>query len=87
LTHFGPSAVTATHLVELRANLELASKLARDSLVREGSDQDREAWFVDEFRQLLIRILGEHEAGAYETASGLDLNWRGLARYWRQRGA
>ena len=27
------------------------------------------------------------EAGAYETANRLDLSWRGLARYWRKRGA
>jgi glyoxylase-like metal-dependent hydrolase (beta-lactamase superfamily II) len=87
LTHFGPSAATGTHLAELRANLEMASDLAKASLGREGSDGDREAWFVDQFRQLLARVLGAQEAGAYETANRLDLSWRGLARYWRKRGA
>jgi glyoxylase-like metal-dependent hydrolase (beta-lactamase superfamily II) len=86
LTHFGPSASTGTHLAEFRANLALASNLAKASLSRDGSDEDREAWFVDQFRQLLIRTLGQSETSAYETANRLDLSWRGLARYWRQRG-
>jgi glyoxylase-like metal-dependent hydrolase (beta-lactamase superfamily II) len=87
LTHFGPSATTGPHLAALRANLELASNLVRASLGREGNDEDREAWFVDEFRQLLARVLAPQEAGAYEIANRLDLSWRGLARYWRKRGA
>jgi glyoxylase-like metal-dependent hydrolase (beta-lactamase superfamily II) len=87
LTHFGPSTSTGTHLAEFRANLTLAANLAQTSLAREGSDEDREAWFVDQFRQLLIRQLGASEADAYETANRLDLSWRGLARYWRKRRA
>jgi glyoxylase-like metal-dependent hydrolase (beta-lactamase superfamily II) len=87
LTHFGPSASIGTHLAEFRANLELASKLTRASLAREGTDANREAWFIDQFRQLLTGLLGQQEADAYETANRLDLSWRGLARYWRKRGA
>jgi glyoxylase-like metal-dependent hydrolase (beta-lactamase superfamily II) len=86
LTHFGPSASTGTHLAEFRANLELTSNLVKSSLGRDGSDADREAWFVDQYRQQLVRTLGRLETAAYETASGLDLCWRGLARYWRKRG-
>jgi glyoxylase-like metal-dependent hydrolase (beta-lactamase superfamily II) len=85
-THFGPSVSSATHLAELRANLEWASELAKTSLLREGSDEDREGWFVEEFRQRLTRTLGQPEMVAYEIASGLDLSWRGLARYLRKRG-
>jgi glyoxylase-like metal-dependent hydrolase (beta-lactamase superfamily II) len=87
LTHFGPSASPGAHLAEFRANLAMAASLVKASLGRDGSDEDREAWFVDEFRQRLIRILGQAEADAYETANRLDLSWRGLARYWRKRVA
>jgi glyoxylase-like metal-dependent hydrolase (beta-lactamase superfamily II) len=86
LTHFGPSGSIGTHLAEFRANLALASNLAKASLSRDGSDEDREAWFVDQLRQVLIRTLGQSETSAYEMASRLDLSWRGLARYWRKRG-
>jgi glyoxylase-like metal-dependent hydrolase (beta-lactamase superfamily II) len=85
LTHFGPSAAIGAHLSEFRANLEMVATLAKTSLGRDGSDADREAWFVDELRQLLGRVLGSQEAAAYETANRLDLTWRGLARYWRKR--
>jgi hypothetical protein len=29
--------------------------------------------------------MSESEAQAYEVAGRFDLNWRGLARYWRKR--
>jgi len=37
------------------------------------------------FRELRRRMT-ESEAQAYEIAGRFDLNWRGLARYWRKRG-
>jgi hypothetical protein len=55
------------------------------SLVREGSDEDREAWFTDELRRDLRRHMSEADAHAYEVAGRFDLNWRGLARYWRKK--
>jgi glyoxylase-like metal-dependent hydrolase (beta-lactamase superfamily II) len=86
ITHFGPHQPVAAHLSELVDNLGLTSRLAKDSLAREGSDDDREAWFADELRRELRRRLGDSEAHAYEVAGRFDLNWRGLARYWRKRG-
>jgi glyoxylase-like metal-dependent hydrolase (beta-lactamase superfamily II) len=85
LTHFGPSTSPTTHLAEFRASLELTARLAKTALAREGTDDEREAWFVEQFRQLLIRRLGQSETDAYETANRLDLSYRGLARYWRKR--
>ena len=84
-THFGPHRPAGAHLSELRDNLELTSTLARQSLARDGSDEDREAWFADEWRRVLRRRMSGDDAQAYETAGRFDLNWRGLARYWRRR--
>lgn len=87
LTHFGPSAPTGPHVTELRENLALAADLVRRSLKRDESDEAREAWFTDQVRLELRRRLGQADAHAYEVAGRFDLNWRGLARYLRKRGA
>ena len=85
LTHFGPHAPVAAHLTEMADHLEMTSGLAKASLARDGTDEDREAWFTDQLRLELRRRMGESEAHAYEVAGRFDLNWRGLARYWRKR--
>ena len=85
LTHFGAHAPVAAHLTEMADHLEMTSGLAKASLAREGTDDDREAWFTDQLRRELRRRMGESEAHAYEVAGRFDLNWRGLARYWRKR--
>ena len=86
VTHFGPSSPPGSHLTELAENLEWAGRLAKTSLAREGSDADRERWFADELRVALRQRAGADESQAYEVAGRFDLNWRGLARYWRKRG-
>ena len=85
LTHFGPSAPVAAHLSEFADHLAIVSRLAKASLARTGSDEDREAWFTDEIRRELRRRMNDDEARAYEVAGRFDLNWRGMARYWRKR--
>jgi glyoxylase-like metal-dependent hydrolase (beta-lactamase superfamily II) len=84
ITHFGPFAPAAAHLTEMADRLELTSGLAKASLERPGSDDDREAWFTDEIRRELRRRMSESDAQAYEVAGRFDLSWRGLARYWRK---
>jgi glyoxylase-like metal-dependent hydrolase (beta-lactamase superfamily II) len=85
VTHFGPHSPVATHLSDLQSNIQLTSGLVRQSLTREGTDEDREAWFAEELRRELRRRVGDTDARAYEVAGRFDLNWRGLARYWRKR--
>jgi len=85
LTHFGPFAPVGPHMTEMMDHLDLTSGLAKASLARPGSDEDREAWFSDEIRRELRRRMTESEAQAYEIAGRFDLNWRGLARYWRKK--
>ena len=84
LTHFGPSSPTRPHVEELREHLELAARLVRQSLARDGDDGSRERWFAEQVRRELARM-GEIEARSYESAARLDLSWRGLARYFRKR--
>ena len=85
LTHFGPASPVPAHLSAIGDHLELVSRLVKTSLAREGQDEDREAWFADEMRRELGRRMSEADARAYEIAGRFDLNWRGLARYWRKQ--
>jgi glyoxylase-like metal-dependent hydrolase (beta-lactamase superfamily II) len=85
LTHFGPSAPAGAHLIQLRDRLQMVSRLVRASLAREATDEEREAWFVDECRRELRQRVSDEEARVYEVAGRFDLNWRGLARYWRKK--
>jgi glyoxylase-like metal-dependent hydrolase (beta-lactamase superfamily II) len=85
LTHFGTFAPVAAHLTELADHLEMTSRLAKASLARPGADDHREAWFTAEIRRELRRHVSESDARAYEVAGRFDLNWLGLARYWRKK--
>ena len=85
LTHFGPTGAVGSHLSTLRDRLETAGAFVKASLAREGSDEERETWFVEECRRLLREHMSGNDARVYEVADRFDLNWRGLARYWRKR--
>jgi glyoxylase-like metal-dependent hydrolase (beta-lactamase superfamily II) len=84
LTHFGPAPDLGPHLSTLRDNLEMVRRLALSSLEREGTDEQREAWFTGEIRRELRRRMSENDAHTYEVAGRFDLNWLGLARYLRK---
>jgi len=85
ITHFGAHAPAHAHLTEMADHITLVANLVRASLARPGDDESREAWFTDEIRRELRRRLPEDNARAYEVAGRFDLNWKGLARYWRKR--
>jgi glyoxylase-like metal-dependent hydrolase (beta-lactamase superfamily II) len=87
VTHFGPHAPPRPHLSELADRLTLFAQLAKKSLERGENDEEREAWFSDQIRAELRRRVGDQELVAYEMAGRLDLNWRGLVRYWRKQAA
>jgi len=87
VTHFGPHAPVDGHLTEMLSHLEVTASLVKASLARPGSDEDRELWVAEELRRRLRRLMSEPDARAYEVAGRFDLNWRGLARYWRKRAA
>jgi glyoxylase-like metal-dependent hydrolase (beta-lactamase superfamily II) len=85
VTHFGAWSPVAPHLNEFVEHLELAARLVQSSLEREGTDEDRERWFVDGMRRALRESMGEAEARTCELAARFDMSWKGLARYWRKR--
>ena len=85
LTHFGPAAPAALHISEMRENLAAVAEIARTSLSRDESDEAREAWFTEQVRHELRRRTSQADAQAYEVAARFDLNWRGLARYFRKK--
>jgi glyoxylase-like metal-dependent hydrolase (beta-lactamase superfamily II) len=85
ITHFGAHSPAHAHLTEMADHITLLANLVRASLARPGDDESREAWFTDEIRRELRRRLPEDNARAYEVAGRFDLNWKGLARYWRKR--
>ncbi len=85
LTHYGPAAPCGPHIAEVRDHLAFTADLVRASLARDEDDESREAWFTEQLRLELRRRLGEGEARAYEVAGPFDLNWRGLARYFKKR--
>jgi glyoxylase-like metal-dependent hydrolase (beta-lactamase superfamily II) len=85
VTHFGPASPTRPHLTEMRDHLGLVARLAKDSLAIDGDDAVKEAWFVDQVRRELRHTLSDTDAASYEISGRFDLNWRGLARYWRKK--
>ena len=85
LTHFGAWQGANTHLAELSESLDRTSALVKASLARNEPDEARETWFTGELRRDLRKRMNEDDAKAYEVAGRFDLNWRGLARYWRKR--
>jgi glyoxylase-like metal-dependent hydrolase (beta-lactamase superfamily II) len=84
LTHFGPSSPSSPHVAELRDHLALTGRLVQQSLLRDEDDGAREAWFAEQVRAELRRM-SETDVRTYEVAARFDLNWRGLARYFRKR--
>src|SRR5262249_18530660 len=85
ITHFGAASPTRHHLTAMRDHLGLVGRLSKESLAVEGEDASKEAWFVDQVRRELRRTLSDADATTYEISGGFDLNWRGLARYWRKK--
>jgi glyoxylase-like metal-dependent hydrolase (beta-lactamase superfamily II) len=85
ITHFGPHAPSEAHLSELADRLEWASAMVQRLIAREGTEEDREAWFIEEIRRELRRRTSDADVRAYEVAARFDLSWRGLARYWRKK--
>lgn len=87
VTHFGSHGDAAAHVSEMGDHLELVGALAKSSLARDASDEEREVWFTAELRRELRRRMSDDDARSYEIAGRFDLNWRGLARYWRKKSA
>jgi glyoxylase-like metal-dependent hydrolase (beta-lactamase superfamily II) len=85
ITHFGHTNTPSLHLTELRDHLELVGRVSKTSLLVDGDDAAKSQWFVDEMRREVRQRVGDADAASYEVAGRFDLNWRGLARYWKKK--
>ncbi len=86
ITHFGPHEDANAQLEVLLMHLEAMKEMARKSLERDGTDEEKMRVFVDEMRFYLQRALPPGEVALYGKAMPLNLCWLGLSRYWRKRG-
>ena len=66
ITHFGPSSPGAAHLSEFASRLEEDAQIAKRLLEKEGTDEQHEAWFMEEMRRDLRRHLSDADAASYE---------------------
>jgi glyoxylase-like metal-dependent hydrolase (beta-lactamase superfamily II) len=87
MTHFGTVSDVRPHLAQLLEHLDVVGALVRASLSEPGTDEERSARFAEDLRRELRRKMPEGRVAAYETAAQFHLLWRGLARYWRKKGA
>jgi glyoxylase-like metal-dependent hydrolase (beta-lactamase superfamily II) len=87
LTHFGVFDDVSEHLRTLRARLHLYGEIVGATLEHENDDAHRMSAFAREVGIDLRRHLPEEAAARYERGVPLGDCWRGLARYWRTRGA
>jgi glyoxylase-like metal-dependent hydrolase (beta-lactamase superfamily II) len=82
LTHFGPFADPAAHIAAYREVLARWSAVVREGLERGASEEETKS------RLMAIEnaILADDDSRArYQQASPIDLNYAGLARYWRKQ--
>jgi len=87
VTHFGLVPSPADKLRALERRLRANAALVRESLGRDGTDQERIAWFAVAVAADLRQHLSDEEATRCELAVSAEHCWLGLARYWRTRAA
>ncbi len=87
VTHFGAASDAEWHLDFHAARLHAAAEWVRVSLAEDRSDADRASAFAAWMRADLERRLAPDTAAIYQAGGALEDDWRGLARYWRRRGA
>jgi glyoxylase-like metal-dependent hydrolase (beta-lactamase superfamily II) len=85
LTHFGPTYEPRAYLDDYRDALLRWSEAVRADMAA-GAGEDAQ---VARLRALALADLGPGASGEvvdlYEQASSVEMNWQGLARYWRKR--
>jgi glyoxylase-like metal-dependent hydrolase (beta-lactamase superfamily II) len=85
MTHFGIAPSVRPHLRALLANLETTAAWVKESLVEDGSDDERAARFAARLRRTLRQQMTDAHIDAYPVAAPFEQLWLGLARYWRKR--
>jgi glyoxylase-like metal-dependent hydrolase (beta-lactamase superfamily II) len=87
VTHFGPVNSVTTHLQTLLQNLEMMAALVRARLLEPGTDEEQSRRFADDVWREWRRHMTDAQVETYKAAAPPELNWLGLARYWRKKEA
>jgi glyoxylase-like metal-dependent hydrolase (beta-lactamase superfamily II) len=85
LTHFGFSDDPSGHLTCYRERLHQWTELAGELLRATSDDAVASSRFVETVGEEIKRALPAAGAEHYIFNGGLELSWRGLARYWRKQ--
>src|SRR3990170_283984 len=86
LTHFGVSHDPAGHFAALRSGLIAWAGYARETLRLGGSDGDRLRAFGEKLHSWIDGRVPPEQVERLLAGAGPETCWRGLARYWKQRG-
>ena len=87
LTHFGFANDPAEHIAAYRENLHRWGRLAGEIMRSTAGDKAALDAFVAATRMEIEKSVPASEVDHYVFNAGLDLSWRGLARYHRKRAA
>jgi len=87
LTHFGVIQPASAHLTRFGEVLDRTAQAVLATLQAGMDDEAAREAFVAAFRDEARRSVGAQDVQSMETAGPVDDIWRGLARYWRTRGA
>lgn len=87
LTHYGPYSDVDFHIADFRERLLRWGEAVRRGL-EGGADEGEQIAALERMAWEEAASLGAAERAALTQQSGaVELSWRGLARYWRKRGA
>jgi glyoxylase-like metal-dependent hydrolase (beta-lactamase superfamily II) len=84
LTHFGPAYEPATYLDDYRATLWRWAEAVRVGLAS-GADEATQIARLRDVARADMGNVSANELALFEQASSVELNYQGLARYWRKR--
>ena len=87
ITHFGPYSGAADHLDRCEVSLREVADIARRALEGDEPEESKYAKFRAEVESYIRRSVPESEIGPMQHVGPLEINWRGLVRYWRKRSA
>ena len=86
ITHFGPYGNVTEHLDDLEGSLASVAGIVKRIMHTDLSDEAK----YEQFKREIIAYVGaagvEDELAPLEHVGPLEVNWRGLVRYWKKRG-
>ncbi len=86
LTHYGPVTTVRPHLQTLLQNLKDLAAVVRTSLQEPGTDDEKARTFAEHVEHEMRRQMTEAQLASYQAAAPTEMQWLGLARYWKKKG-